>query len=33
MAGDTRIGRAILVLRQRRGWRQVDLAARAGVTD
>ena len=29
---DRRIGRAILVLRQRRGWRQQDLAARAGVS-
>jgi transcriptional regulator with XRE-family HTH domain len=33
MADDARIGRAILVLRQRRGWRQIDLAARAGVSD
>ncbi|HEY6608136.1 MAG TPA: helix-turn-helix transcriptional regulator [Candidatus Limnocylindria bacterium] len=29
---DQRVGRSILVLRQRRGWRQVDLAARAGVS-
>lgn len=29
---DARIGRTILALRQRRGWRQVDLAARAGVS-
>jgi transcriptional regulator with XRE-family HTH domain len=29
---DARIGRTILVLRQRRGWRQTDLAARAGVS-
>jgi transcriptional regulator with XRE-family HTH domain len=29
---DHRLGRVILVLRQRRGWRQVDLAARAGVS-
>lgn len=29
---DQRIGRAILVLRQRRGWRQIDLAARADVS-
>jgi transcriptional regulator with XRE-family HTH domain len=30
---DARIGRTIRVLRQRRGWRQVDLAERAGVSD
>jgi len=29
---DARIGRTIRVLRQRRGWRQADLAARAGVS-
>jgi transcriptional regulator with XRE-family HTH domain len=29
---DRRIGRAILVLRQRRGWRQEDLGRRAGVS-
>lgn len=29
---DRRIGRTILVLRQRRGWRQADLAARSGVS-
>ncbi len=29
---DQRAGRSILVLRQRRSWRQVDLAARAGVS-
>jgi transcriptional regulator with XRE-family HTH domain len=29
---DQRVGRTILVLRQRRGWRQVDLAERAGVS-
>jgi transcriptional regulator with XRE-family HTH domain len=29
---DQRIGRVILVLRQRRGWRQSDLAARSGVS-
>ncbi len=29
---DHRIGRVILVLRQRRGWRQQDLAIRAGVS-
>ena len=29
---DQRIGRTILVLRQRRGWRQVDLASAAGVS-
>ena len=29
---DRRIGRVILVLRQRRGWRQEDLAARSGVS-
>lgn len=29
---DQRIGRAILVLRQRRGWRQQDLANRAGIS-
>ena len=29
---DRRIGRALLVLRQRRGWRQADLALRAGVS-
>jgi transcriptional regulator with XRE-family HTH domain len=29
---DQRIGRVILVLRQRRGWRQIDLARRAGVS-
>jgi transcriptional regulator with XRE-family HTH domain len=29
---DQRIGRVILVLRHRRGWRQADLAARAGVS-
>jgi transcriptional regulator with XRE-family HTH domain len=29
---DHRIGRIILVLRQRRGWRQQDLAMRAGVS-
>ncbi len=29
---DQRIGRVILVLRQRRGWRQTDLAIRAGVS-
>jgi transcriptional regulator with XRE-family HTH domain len=29
---DQGIGRVILVLRQRRGWRQVDLAHRAGVS-
>src|SRR5688572_21423204 len=29
---DRRIGRAILVLRQRRGWRQADLGPRAGVS-
>jgi transcriptional regulator with XRE-family HTH domain len=29
---DARIGRSVLVLRQRRGWRQVDLAARAKVS-
>lgn len=29
---DQRIGRVILVLRQRRGWRQQDLASRAGVS-
>lgn len=30
---DARIGRVIRVLRQRRGWRQIDLAARVGVSD
>jgi transcriptional regulator with XRE-family HTH domain len=30
---DARVGRAIRVLRQRRAWRQVDLAERAGVSD
>ncbi|HYI66573.1 MAG TPA: helix-turn-helix domain-containing protein [Candidatus Limnocylindrales bacterium] len=29
---DQRIGRVIIILRQRRGWRQVDLAARSGVS-
>ncbi|HUH17338.1 MAG TPA: helix-turn-helix transcriptional regulator [Methylomirabilota bacterium] len=29
---DQRIGRVILVLRQRRGWRQEDLSARSGVS-
>jgi transcriptional regulator with XRE-family HTH domain len=29
---DQHIGRVILVLRQRRGWRQADLAARSGVS-
>ncbi|MGI8828369.1 MAG: helix-turn-helix domain-containing protein [Candidatus Limnocylindria bacterium] len=29
---DQRIGRVILILRQRRGWRQADLAARSGVS-
>lgn len=29
---DHRLGRAILVLRQRRGWRQVDLSHRSGVS-
>jgi len=29
---DARIGRTIRVLRQRRGWRQVDLAARSGLS-
>jgi transcriptional regulator with XRE-family HTH domain len=29
---DRRIGRAILVLRQRRGWRQADLGRRAGIS-
>ena len=29
---DARIGRTIRALRQRRGWRQTDLAARAGVS-
>jgi transcriptional regulator with XRE-family HTH domain len=29
---DRRIGRVLLVLRQRRGWRQVDLAQRAGTS-
>ncbi|MGI8999339.1 MAG: helix-turn-helix domain-containing protein [Candidatus Limnocylindria bacterium] len=29
---DPRIGRAVLVLRQRRGWRQADLAMRSGVS-
>lgn len=29
---DQRLGRAMLVLRQRRGWRQIDLAVRAGVS-
>lgn len=29
---DQRIGRVILILRQRRGWRQSDLAARSGVS-
>jgi transcriptional regulator with XRE-family HTH domain len=29
---DHRIGRVILILRQRRGWRQQDLAIRAGVS-
>lgn len=29
---DARIGRTIRVLRQRRGWRQADLATRAGVS-
>lgn len=29
---DARLGRSVLVLRQRRGWRQVDLAARSGVS-
>ncbi|MGH2418827.1 MAG: helix-turn-helix domain-containing protein, partial [Candidatus Limnocylindria bacterium] len=29
---DARIGRVMRVLRQRRGWRQRDLAARAGVS-
>jgi transcriptional regulator with XRE-family HTH domain len=29
---DQRIGRVMLVLRQRRGWRQIDLARRAGVS-
>lgn len=29
---DQRFGRSILVLRQRRGWRQEDLSARAGVS-
>jgi transcriptional regulator with XRE-family HTH domain len=30
---DARIGRVIRLLRQRRGWRQVDLAAKAGISD
>ena len=29
---DQRLGRAILILRQRRGWRQSDLAARSGIS-
>jgi transcriptional regulator with XRE-family HTH domain len=29
---DQRLGRAMLVLRHRRGWRQIDLAVRAGVS-
>jgi len=29
---DRRLGRTVRVLRHRRGWRQVDLAARAGVS-
>lgn len=29
---DQRIGRVILILRQRRGWRQADLAAKSGVS-
>ncbi len=29
---DQRIGRVILILRQRRGWRQSDLAARSGLS-
>ena len=29
---DQRIGRVIIILRQRRGWRQADLAARSGVS-
>ncbi len=29
---DNRIGRTVLVLRQRRGWRQSDLSARSGVS-
>ena len=29
---DQRIGKVILILRQRRGWRQTDLAARCGVS-
>lgn len=29
---DQRIGRVIVILRQRRGWRQADLAARSGVS-
>jgi transcriptional regulator with XRE-family HTH domain len=29
---DARVGRTIRVLRQRRGWRQIDLAMRAGVS-
>jgi Predicted transcriptional regulators len=30
---DQRIGRVILILRQRRGWRQADLAVRSGVSE
>jgi transcriptional regulator with XRE-family HTH domain len=29
---DVRVGRALRVLRQRRGWRQIDLAARCGLS-
>lgn len=30
---DARIGRIVVVLRQRRGWRQTDLATRAGISE